>query len=143
MKKKPALFPFKIIKGKKKRVGAIVTVSIVLVAVISVLIFHFSTPTGIYEYIQNAYALTVDSGDNSIVDSNATIEQFESKSEAAFLLTNTYFEIFNKSGNNILYFKHGFANPAMDSEESRILIFDRGGKSYKHHFPSVNSLFRV
>ena len=131
MKKKPALSGFRIIKGKKKRLSLIVTLSIILIAVTVVLVFHFSTPTGMYEYIQNNYALTVDSGDNSMVDPNATVEQFEGKSNAAFLLTNTYFEIFNSKGNNVLYFKHGFANPAMDVAEARILVFDRGGKNYK------------
>ena len=122
----------RVIKGKKRRKYSIIiglgTVAAILVVV---LILHLSTPTGIYEQFQNAYALTVDSDDSFMVDPNATVVKFEGKGNAAFLLTNTYFEIFNNSGYNVLYFKHGFANPSMDVAESRILIFDRGAKKYK------------
>lgn len=122
----------RVIKGKKRRKNSLIfgfgTVALILVVG---LILHLSTPTGIYEQFQNAYALTVDSDDSYMVDPNATVVKFEGKGNAAFLLTNTYFEIFNNSGNNVLYFKHGFANPSMDVAESRILIFDRGAKKYK------------
>ena len=122
----------RVVKGTKKRkysfLFGLASVAVVLAVV---LILHLSTPTGIYEQFQNAYALTVDTDDNSMIDPNAIVTSFEGKGNAAFLLTNTYFEIFNDSGYNVLYFKHGFANPYMDVAESRILIFDRGGKKYK------------
>lgn len=122
----------RVVKGRrKKRKNLTIGLGIVVVLLVSVLILHLSTPTGIYEQFQNAYALTVDSGDNSMVDPNATVTQFEGQGSAAFLLTNTYFEIFNNVGNNVLYFKHGFANPSMDVSESRVLVYDRGGKKYK------------
>ncbi len=122
----------RVIKGKKKKIKNIIIVSsIALLLSLSIILLEFLTPTGIYEYIQNAYALTVDSSDNNMVDPDATVTNFDSKGDAAFLLTNSYFEIFNKKGNNVLYFKHGFSNPSMDISDSRVLIFDRGGKKYK------------
>lgn len=122
-----------VIKGSKKNKKHSVLYGLCAVAILLaiVLILHFSTPTGIYEQFQNAYALTVDSNDNYMVDPNAIVTDFKGVGNAAFLLTNTYFEIFNDSGCNVLYYKHGFANPSMDVAESRVLIYDRGGKKYK------------
>lgn len=124
---------FKVIKGSRnnKKNSIFYGFSAVAILLIAIIILHFSTPTGIYEQFQNAYALTVDSNDNYMVDPNATVTDFKGVGNAAFLLTNTYFEIFNDSGCNVLYYKHGFANPSMDVAESRILIYDRGGKKYK------------
>ena len=123
----------KIIKGsrKNKKLSILYGFCAVAILLIAVLIFHLTTPTGIFEKFQNAYALTVDSNDNYMVDPNATVTDFKGVGNAAFLLTNTYFEIFNNSGCNVLYYKHGFANPSMDVAESRVLIYDRGGKKYK------------
>lgn len=123
----------KVIKGKKrsKKNSILYGFAAVAILLVALLVLHLSTPTGVYEQFQNAYALTVDSGDNYMVDPNAIVVDFKGVGSGAFLLTNTYFEIFNNSGNNVLYYKHGFANPSMDVSESRVLVFDRGGKKYK------------
>ena len=123
----------RIIKGKRKSKKNSIVYGFGAVAILlaALLILHLSTPTGVYEQFQNAYALTVDSGDNYMVDPNAIVVDFKGVGNGAFLLTNTYFEIFNHTGNNVLYYKHGFANPSMDVSESRVLVFDRGGKKYK------------
>ncbi len=121
---------FKIIKSRRHKRRVIL---IAVAAFLAVFLFTFNllTPTGIIEYVQNNYAVAQDLGDNSMTDPNATVEQFLSNDNAAFLLSSTYFEIFNERGNNVLYFKHGFASPVMETSPARILIYDRGGKKFK------------
>ena len=119
-----------VVRGKSKK-KLIITLSVIAAIVIGLLLFQILSPTGIYETIQNAYALTVDNGDNSFTDPQSEAVSFESTNNAAFLLTTSYFEIFNKKGNNVLYFKHGFSDPIMDTSNARVIVYDRGGKSYK------------
>lgn len=121
---------FTVVRGRKRR-RTVVLSSVAAAIVIFILIFHICTPTGIIEYIQNSYALTQDNGDNTMTDTNATVAQFQSVGNAVYLLTDSYFEIFNSKGYNVLYFKHGFASPVLEVSSARTVIFDRGGRKYK------------
>lgn len=121
---------FKILKSRKNRRRAIL-LSVVALICVSLFTFYLITPTGIIEYFQNNYAVSQDLGDSYMVDPNSTVEQFSSNNNAAFLLSSTYFEIFNKRGNNVLYFKHGFSSPVMETSPARVLVYDRGGKKFK------------
>lgn len=128
--KTPSIKKLRVVRGKKKS-HRIVILSILLILALAFTAFEIYTPTGIYEYIQNAYALTTDTGSDTMADQNATVRQFESSGNAIYLLSSSYFEIYNNRGKNVLYFKHGFGNPVMESSEARVLVYDRGGRTYK------------
>ncbi len=119
---------FRVVKGKKleqkRRLKTIFTVFIALSLV--GLLLHFILPVGIWENIENGWAM-IGSGSYPItLDSTDTISAVPS-GHVYYVLTNTRVNAFAKSGKKIFSDPHGFENPVLKISKTRALVFSQSG----------------
>ena len=119
----------KIIRGKKLRRERFVKVftAIVAVIVLSCIVLSIALPVGLYENLVNWLAL-VGGGSYPITISGTNVINSISNGSYYYLLTDTNISAYSNNGKIVLDELHGFANPIMSVSETRVLVYDQGGK---------------
>ncbi len=124
--------PFKIINGNKKihslkmRISYAVCAAIIIIAAS----FHFALPTGISETIQNAYS-AMGSGELPAELQSSAVSSIKCVGNVSYVLSDSFLQVFNTHGKEMLYCQHGFSNPNMKTSEARTLVYDVGGYGVK------------
>ena len=123
---------FEIVMGfrKKNRIKNIVGYGSALVVVLVLVITNMALPTGISESAKNLYS-SLGGGENPAEMQSTNVIDSDSDGSVSYLLSDTFFEIFNSRGKEMLYYQHGFSNPEMKLSKSRTLVYDRGGYGVK------------
>ncbi|MGI6269964.1 MAG: DUF5711 family protein [Candidatus Howiella sp.] len=102
------------------------------------LLAAISTPTGVVEYFQNAFAKTGSGSGFPLLASEEGTAGLRAENGVLLLVGGSENECYNASGKQIFVRRHGFSNPAVAQSESRLVVFDRGGTGY-----SVENMDRV
>lgn len=120
----------KVIRGKKLRREKLIKIfaAIVSVIVLSCVILSFVLPVSLYENLVNWFAL-IGSGSYPINISGSTVINSISNGSYYYLLTDTNIAAYSNNGKIVFDELHGFANPVMSVSETRVLIYDQGGKT--------------
>ncbi len=131
-KSAPEKRSFKVIEGFKKKNfrRRIIRYSVCLAIVAALLITQLSLPTGISEALQNAYA-SLGSGENPAELQSNNVKSMKVSGKNSYVLSDTFYEIFNKNNKQVLFTQHGFSNPDFKLSASRAVLFDRGGYGIK------------
>lgn len=123
---------FEIVMGfkKKNRIKKLIGYGSVAVVIAAILITNAALPTGISEFSKNLYS-SLGGGENPSELQSTNVIDSDSDGSISYLLSDTFFEIFNSRGKEMLYFQHGFSNPEMRVSKARTLVYDRGGYGIK------------
>lgn len=124
--------PFKVINGNKKFHSLKMRISYAVCAAIIIIVaaFHFALPTGISETIQNAYS-AIGSGELPAELQSSAVSTIKCVGNVSYVLSDSFLQVFNTNGKEMLYCQHGFSNPNMKNSEARTLIYDVGGYGVK------------
>jgi len=120
----------KVVRGaklkRKRRMKTLAT--FVLVFLLSCGFLSTILPGGLFENLVNAVAL-IGHGEypGEIVGTN--IINTESVGSYYYVLSDTHISAYSNSGKEIFTEMHGFANPIMSVSNTRVLVFDQGGKN--------------
>lgn len=119
----------KIIRGKKLRRERFVRIFAAIVAVIllTCVILSFALPVGLYENLVNLFAL-IGGGSYPITISGTNVINSVSNGSYYYLLTDTNIAAYSNNGKIVFDELHGFANPVMSVSETRVLVYDQGGR---------------
>ncbi len=123
---------FEIVMGfrRKNRIKNMIGYGSALVVVLALIITNAALPTGISESAKNLYS-SLGGGENPAEMQSTNVIDSDSDGSISYLLSDTFFEIFNSRGKEMLYYQHGFSNPEMKLSKSRALVYDRGGYGIK------------
>ena len=91
------------------------------------------SPDNIYAYISdNVISFSVSPKfPVQIQGEKIQTENLQVNNSYIFALSDSSFEIFSKKGKKLLSEKHNFSNPNLQISNSKHIIFDRGGKTFK------------
>lgn len=91
------------------------------------------SPDNIYTYIgDNVLSFSISSKfPIQIQGEKIQTENLQVNNSYILALSDSNFEIFSKKGKKLLSEKHNFSNPNLQISNSKHLIFDRGGKTFK------------
>ena len=122
---------FSVIRGKKSEFQRkkLVMLCVSLIAIVSVLIFCLTSPTGPIERITNSFEL-IGSGDFSNTLNGAKILSLQKTNNKVFALTNSHLCGFSFSGKDFLQLQHNFSNPVLELSEERSLIYNRESNKF-------------
>ena len=123
---------FKIIKGNKRFRSLKIRVSYGICAAVIIIVaaFHFALPTGISESVQNAYS-AMGNGEIPAELQSSAVSAIKCVGNISYILSDSFLQVFNTNGKEMLYCQHGFSNPTMKTSEARTLIYDVGGYGVK------------
>ena len=111
---------------KLKKRHSIITAYIFVFIIISVLVIHFITPTGIVEWSQNMFITWGSGGGMPVPVSGDSVKNMQTRSDGVFVVTDSHLYAYNSSGKQMSSIQHGYSQPAFDLSASRTLIYDRG-----------------
>lgn len=118
--------PYTVIKSRRK-VKRIIIAAVAVALVAGLLTWHFCTPTGIFESLQNSYSLHSTEGNAENGLAGSSFLQVDARYGRVDVLSDSYIEIYNSKGGGAYAARHGFSSPAMVSSAARTLVYDRGG----------------
>lgn len=126
------IYGLKLLKGGKQllKKKKIIVALIVTVLVATLLIFSFTTPTGLTEYISNGFASIKSGNGYPVQPEGGKILYSDTSDNVFFSLTDTNFVGINKNGKEVLSFQHGFDNPAAVVSDARCLVYNYKNKKY-------------
>lgn len=102
-------------------------VSVLAFVCLICIVLSLVLPVGLYENIVNATAL-IGHGSYPIDISGSTVLNSTSCGQYYYVLTDTNISSYSNNGKIILNELHGFANPIMSVSDTRVLVYDQGGK---------------
>lgn len=109
---------------KKKRIVRLCIFAAVVLVIVAVIIINSVTPTGIIEYLQNAYALR-GSAKTPVTVYAVNADDFASRRNVACTVNDSYFELYNSDGKLIYAVSHGLNDANIRLSDARILLYDR------------------
>lgn len=123
---------YRVIKGNKSknRLKRFLKLTACLPVIAIILLANFMTPTGIIETASN-FMVELGSGDDSVNLQSNKITDFRNDGGRISVLSDTYLELYNANAKQMLCHQHGFSTPQLKTSDSRVLVFDRGGKGFK------------
>lgn len=124
---------FSVIKGQKtqRKYKKIILASVLVVILLVILIGNSMAPISISESLScmsavsgkgNGFPVTVDGG---------TANNLYNADSQLLALTDTHLISYNKNGKEVYQRLHGFAKPVVATSAARVMVYDRGGKSYR------------
>ncbi len=120
-----------VIKNPKKKSGFqkfFIAVAIVVAAIITV---NIALPVGLIEYTGNFFSgLGTGKGFPVSISASAS-RNIASSGNDIVLLGDSSVMLYKKNGKIIFNRTHNFSNPAIVTSDSRILVYDRGGSSFR------------
>ncbi len=123
---------FEVIKGNKRFRSLKIRISYGICAAVIIIVaaFHFALPTGIIESVQNAYS-AIGNGEMPAELQSSAVSTIKCVGNVSYILSDSFFQVFNTNGKEMLYCQHGFSNPSMKISEARTLVYDVGGYGVK------------
>lgn len=117
---------FEVVRGSRliKFKRRIISYGIIAAIILTVLIIHILTPTGLVESIQNKVTTFGNANLPATVYSQNS-EQFIRYGDAVCSLNDTFFEVYSKSGKLMQAVSHGMSDPVLETSEARFLLYDR------------------
>ncbi len=111
-----------------KTLKRIISVGIIVAFILTITIFHLTSPTGVSELISN-YFVKMGSGTGFPVTINGdSVYDIKNFDDCIAVISDTHFEVYNSKSKELLSEQHGFGDPVLLSSYKRALIFDRSGK---------------
>lgn len=123
--------PVKVVRGKKPNYKKRFTVlgAIAAAVLLFVIIFKIIYPAGVIEGIKNGIAL-IGTGSYPTEFSGSRVIDVKTCDSYYFVLTSKQVKGFSNGGKELFSHTHGYENPVIKISQSRILVFEQGGKSY-------------
>ena len=138
-----------IVKGTKgtKRIKRLSTLISAALIIITIIFVNSISPTGIIDLIRNSVlTMGVGTGFPKSVSGNNVVDVF-SLNGGIGVVSDTYIEIFNSDGKEIISLQHGYYSPSVSVSENRILlyannsntvsVFDYSGLLYTREFKNT------
>ncbi|HCC34220.1 MAG TPA: hypothetical protein DEQ02_00730 [Ruminococcaceae bacterium] len=121
------------IKGKKHRgkIRALITFAVILILMAALVYLNSLSPGGLVEFTENLYAGMNNGNGFPVRLPDEKIEQVYISGNDLVVLTDAALLEYNSSAYQMFYRQHGMSAPVVDTESSRILVYDRGGKALK------------
>lgn len=120
----------KVVRGakykRKQRLGFLITAVAFICAVC--LCLSMLLPGGLYENIVNFTSL-IGHGSYPIGISGSTVLNTVSCGSYYYVLTDTNLAAYSNSGKIVFDELHGFSNPVISVSDTRVLVYDQGGKT--------------
>lgn len=117
---------FSVVRGsrKLKLKKRVISFAVIALIILSVILIHILTPTGLVESIQNK-ASTFGKGELPATVYSQNSEQFLKYGDAVLTLNDSFFEVYSNNGKLMQAVSHGMSDPVLEVSEARFLIYDR------------------
>lgn len=122
----------RVINGRKRQklLNKISLVFLAAVLIGIIMLLSAISPTGLKEYITNS-AAKMSNGSFPVEISGGKLIDFKNNGDILTVLTDTNFEIYNKSGKLICSNQHGMSMPAIKTSQARTILYGISDTSYK------------
>ena len=119
----------KVVRGNKQQRLQFAKVLIIAIAIVSLslVILSVSLPVGLYENLVNLSA-SIGPGSFPLSISGSDIINTHTNGSYYYVLSDSNITAYSNSGKIIIDEFHGFANPIMSVSDTRVLVYDQGGK---------------
>lgn len=120
----------KVVRGAKYKRKQKISFFVTVIALICVVCMFLSMllPGGLYENIVN-YTSLIGGGSYPIGISGSTVLNTVSCGSYYYVLTDTNLAAYSNSGKIVFDELHGFSNPIISVSDTRVLVYDQGGKT--------------
>ncbi len=120
----------RVLSGTKrlKIIKRVIALSVTLAIIITVLVLHFISPTGLFENITNDFAKIGSGSGFPITLNGGTVYDMKNYNDCIAIVSDTYFEVYNTNSKEIISEQHGFSDPVLSVSHERALIYDRNAK---------------
>ncbi len=138
-----------VVKGTKssKRIKNLSTAISAAIIILVIVFINVVSPTGIMDLVRNS-ALTLGSGAGfpKAISGNSVVDVYQLNGGIA-VVSDTYIEMYNAKGKEIISLQHGYYSPSVSVSENRVLlyannsntvsIFDFSGLLYNREFENT------
>ncbi len=117
---------FSVVRGSRKLKikNRVISFAVIALIILSVILIHFLTPTGLVESIHNKVS-TLGKGELPATVYSQNSEQFLKYGDAVLTLNDSFFEVYSNNGKLMQAVSHGMSDPVLEASEARFLIYDR------------------
>lgn len=122
----------KVINGRKRQklLNKVSLIFLTIILVVVVMLLSAISPTGLKEYIGNSFA-QISNGKFPAEISGGKLVDFKNNGDILTVLTDTNFEIYNKSGKQTCTNQHGMSMPAIKTSQARTILYGVSDTTYK------------
>ncbi len=114
---------------KNKRRFVISAFAVVLI--LSLIIFSFSLPTGVIDFVENRLALVGSgSGYPRTFSAGNSLVSVVQEDNNFIAVTPSNIEGYNHNGKTVFSYQHGFNYPIVKSSDERFILFNQGGTEF-------------
>lgn len=117
---------FEVVRGSRliKFKRRIISYGIIALLILTIILIHILTPTGLVESFQNMVTTFGNASLPTTVYSQNS-EQFLRYGDAVCALNDSFFEVYSKKGKLMQAVSHGMSDPVLEASEARFLLYDR------------------
>lgn len=115
-----------IIKGTKsaKRTKKLISVLVSVIIIFSLIIIQLVSPTGISDLIKTSFLKLGGGNGYPKTVNGSSVNDVYTVDGGIAVLSDTYIEIYNTNGKEILSLQHGYSSPSASISDNRILLYD-------------------